>query len=134
MGISGIGGGIYDFNSIRLNNIPVVQTDDGSVKKIGLNSTLDNQDSQALTEQQQPSNYQDRTVNTKDAVETASYALSADKSLIGSDSDIESLDIQKAISNMKKDSILQEYSFFVQDVNSLTGINTEDGSVVRKTR
>lgn len=39
-----------------------------------------------------------------------------DFSYIGKDADIASLDIQKAISDMQKDSIFQEYQYFVGSV------------------
>ena len=52
--------------------------------------------------------------------------LKTDKVLIGSNSDLESLDIAKAISAYKKDSVLQEYSYFVNDINQ------EDGFVIKK--
>ncbi|NLL94005.1 MAG: hypothetical protein GX225_07735 [Clostridiales bacterium] len=62
--------------------------------------------------------------------EVASYAqnvdLSIDIDLIGSESDILKLDVEKAVSEMKKDSILQEYQFFVSN------LSTEDGIVIRK--
>lgn len=38
----------------------------------------------------------------------------AEYSLVGADSDLASLDIAKAISDMQKDSILQEYQYFVR--------------------
>ena len=56
-----------------------------------------------------------------------------DYGYIGRDSDIEQLDMQKAISDMKKDSVLQQYQYFVgssQDL--LTGSASEDGMVIPK--
>lgn len=52
--------------------------------------------------------------------------LATDPSLIGTNSNLESLDIEKAISTMQKDKVLQQYSFFVGD------INPEDGFVTKK--
>lgn len=72
-------------------------------------------------------NYRDReTLPTKEVIDFAIEALDVDKNLIGTDSDINGLDVQKAVSNMQQDSILHQYQFFVGN------ISTEDGSVVRK--
>lgn len=50
--------------------------------------------------------------------EALEYALGstrkAEYSLVGADSNMESLDIAKAISDMRRDSILQEYQYFVK--------------------
>lgn len=52
---------------------------------------------------------------------------------IGMDSDPENLDMQKAISDMRKDQILQNYQYFVGSAGSLYGgMPTEDGMVVLK--
>lgn len=49
---------------------------------------------------------------------------------IGSESRLDNLDVRKAISDMQKDAVLQEYQYFVGSAKSL--INTEDGIVLRK--
>ncbi len=48
---------------------------------------------------------------------------------LGSESSLMNLDMQKAISDMKKDSILQDYQYFV---GSTISVNPEDGMVIRK--
>ena len=59
-------------------------------------------------------NYRDReTLPTKEVIDFAIEALDVDKNLIGTDSDINGLDVQKAVSNMQQDSILHQYQFFV---------------------
>lgn len=50
---------------------------------------------------------------------------------IGSDSEIGNLDVQKAVSDMKKDQILEEYQYFY-GTNHLIS-QSEDGIVVKKT-
>lgn len=50
---------------------------------------------------------------------------------IGKDSDLDQLDVQKAISDMKRDQILQGYQYFVGHVDGLLE-NSEDGTVFRK--
>lgn len=49
---------------------------------------------------------------------------------LGSESDLGKLDMEKAISDMKKDSILQDYQYFVG--SSVPGLTTEDGLVFQK--
>lgn len=48
-----------------------------------------------------------------------SFNLNEDYGFIGRDSDIEALDMQKAISDMKKDQVLQQYQYFVGSANDL---------------
>jgi len=56
-----------------------------------------------------------------------------DYAYIGKDRDIEQLDIQKAVSDMKKDSVLQRYQYFVGSSQDLMNGNaTEDGIVIPK--
>lgn len=62
-----------------------------------------------------------------------SFNINEDYSYIGQDSDIESLDIQKAISDMKKDQVLQQYQYFVGSAEDLFSGNSEkDGNVFLK--
>ncbi len=53
-----------------------------------------------------------------------------DYSYIGSEKDIAKLDIQKAVSDMKQDSILQEYNYFVGSASNI--FSSEDGTVLAK--
>ena len=59
------------------------------------------------------------------------------KDIIGTQSDIRSLDMQKAISDMKKDRILEDYQYFVGSMRDTakpeTVTQTEDGIVMTKT-
>lgn len=50
---------------------------------------------------------------------------------IGSESSLANLDVQKAISDMKKDSVLQEYQYFVGSSQNLF-TNPADGMVFQK--
>ena len=50
---------------------------------------------------------------------------------LGSESSLMSLDVQKAISDMKRDSVLQEYQYFVGSSQNLF-INSADGIVIPK--
>lgn len=49
---------------------------------------------------------------------------------LGKESSLDNLDMRKAISDMQKDAVLQEYQYFVGSAKSL--INTEDGIVLMK--
>lgn len=61
------------------------------------------------------------------------FNASDDYSYIGKDKDITNLDMQKAISDMKKDSVLQEYQYFVgSSKNFLESKVSEDGVVIPK--
>lgn len=51
---------------------------------------------------------------------------------IGRDSDMQQLDINKAISDMKKDSILEQYQFFVGTQNVQSDNSEADGIVIVK--
>lgn len=66
-------------------------------------------------------------LDTKEVVDYAqNKGLAADKDLIGSEKSLENLDLEKAMSTMQKDKVLQKYSFFVGDVSSA------DGFMIRK--
>ena len=52
---------------------------------------------------------------------------------IGMDSSLDNLDMQKAISDMQKDQVLQSYQYFVGNAGSIYGEqSSEDGMVVLK--
>lgn len=52
---------------------------------------------------------------------------------IGNDSSLDNLDMQKAISDMRKDQVLQGYQYFVGSSRNLfTGQASEDGVVILK--
>ena len=56
-----------------------------------------------------------------------------DYGYIGKDSDIGGLDMQKAISDMQKDQVLQQYQYFVgNSENFLSKNSSDDGSVFLK--
>lgn len=62
-----------------------------------------------------------------------SFNLNEDYGFIGRDSDIEALDMQKAISDMKKDQVLQQYQYFVGSANDLfLEASGKDGLVFMK--
>ena len=64
-------------------------------------------------------------------LEDISLSLNENKTfeMKGKDSDIESLDIEKAVSDMQKDQALMQYQYFVGDTNLFS---SEDGVVIAK--
>ena len=52
-----------------------------------------------------------------------------DYNLIGASSKLEDLDVEKALSDMKRDSVLSQYQFFVK---SPKGLGTDEDGTVRK--
>lgn len=61
-----------------------------------------------------------------------SFHIQEDYSYLGKDSDIEALDVQKAISDMRRDEVLQQYQYFVGDSGKLLQKASEDGLVFLK--
>ena len=51
---------------------------------------------------------------------------------IGKDSDIYKLDVEKALSDMKRDSVLEEYQYFVGSSQTFAGQQSADGIVIPK--
>lgn len=61
-----------------------------------------------------------------------SFNKEDDFGYIGRDSDIFKLDVEKAISDMKRDSVLEEYQYFVGSSQTLTEQQSADGVVIPK--
>lgn len=127
MGISNIGFGIYDsFKSdYRVGNIPkvsnVAEEENLSKENIAAsaNTSVDVKEAPARDIKSVNPNEISLTFNKGDNF-----------SYIGSEKDIDNLDINKAISDMKQDSILREYNYFVGSANNV--FNSEDGRVLVK--
>lgn len=128
MGIQGIGQfGSFQSN-YRIQEIPRVNPEDKAV-----NTVEEKQDiSQNLT----PGTIDEEPQRERRSVFTDPNEISIginknnDFSYIGRDKDIQALDIQKAISDMKQDSILQEYQYFVGSARNI--YQSEDGMVIPK--
>lgn len=124
MGINNISFGNYNYfqSDYRINNIPKAEPQEIIKPVESVNETpkqkLDIQEINNAPRVTDP-NSVSLTFNKGD-----------DFSYIGKDSDISNLDMQKAISEMKQDSILQEYNYFVG--NSANVFSSEDGTVLAK--
>ena len=111
----------------KVNEIPVVSPEE--IKK---------QQSQAESVQTKPITVVEKETGREDLrsrnadLENISLTFNKEDTYdyLGSESGLASLDMQKAISDMKKDSILQEYQYFVG--SSQNFMNNVDGIVLPK--
>ena len=118
MNISGIRptAGFYSYNSIKINELRnqqlAVTTQEKAVKK----ESVIEQD-EAPVEQ---------TFSSFDFAQT--YKPDATYELKGEDSDVSVLDVEKTLSDLEKDKVLEQYQYFVGDraQKVATDLNTEN--------
>ena len=104
MNISGIrpSAGFYDYNTIKSEELSAEQTQ----------KTLTAQ--QSDTEQEAVMNVEASAKPDTGAMDYANrYQPDTTYDLKGADSELMSLDVEKAISDMKRDQVLQQYQFFI---------------------
>ncbi len=129
-------GGINDYSSILANyRVPSIpQVDIEQVKKQQENAALSQDFTPVISSpivEEPRSREQVSQTNLEDI--SLSFNLAEDYSYIGSESDIAALDIEKAISDMKKDQILHQYQYFVGSSAELTQTEgNADGKVIIK--
>ena len=122
MTISGIRpyAGFYEYNSIKANELRAEQI--AATQKA---SSVEAEEVSTETQSaavQTPAPEQNFT-----AFDYAqNYRSDETYELKGKDSDLASLDMQKAISDLDKDQVLQQYQFFVRDKDSVTAKMTID--------
>ncbi len=126
MGIGGIG----DYSSILSNyRIPVIPT--VSVEEVRRQTE---QNAAVVSPATEPvSSATSAVVRKPDAaLEDISLTFNRqdDFGYIGSESDIRSLDMEKAISDMRKDEVLQQYQYFVGSARAI--LDNPDGTVIAK--
>ena len=131
MGINGINDYSSILNNYRIPSIPSVSIEE--VKK---------QDAERIAaENQAPakvSSLEDVALPSKPRNDAALEDISLtfnkgdDYGYIGKDSNIYSLDVENAISDMQKDSILKQYQYFVGNNNAGAIVDNADGMVVPK--
>ncbi|MDD6195040.1 MAG: hypothetical protein PUB19_09095 [Lachnospiraceae bacterium] len=124
MNISGIRpvSGYYDYNEIkRTDQISTLQTPEISTSDAG------RQETEITAPEGRSAEVESR--QTFGAYDYASqYNPDATYSLKGAESDIRSLDVEKAISDMRKDEVIHQYQYFVgQDL----GANVAQTSTLR---
>ncbi len=133
-------GSITDYNSLFANyRVPQIPVAD--VEKIQSNSANAVKNSQQ-TDIQSDVNDIDLSIEEKSPVRSQNadvrelsltFNAGEDFGYIGQDSDLGNLDMQKAISDMKRDSILQQYQYFVGTADNLfPQSSNEDGAVFLK--
>lgn len=115
MNISGIRthAGFYDYNTIKNSEVRSQQIRDARAEELAVAQRpeveLPKEDLEVIATEQQTPRKPDQG-----AIEYAKqYQPDATYDLKGADSDISSLDVEKAISDMKKDQVLQQYQFFI---------------------
>ncbi len=115
-----------DFQSnYRINDIPRVNVDD--VKAQETVKTPEDLSPIITIEEQQIDN-RARSVDPNEV--SLTFNKNDDFSNIGADKELQTLDIQKAISDMKQDSIFREYQYFVGSASNV--FQSEDGKVLAK--
>lgn len=130
MGINGINDYSSIINNFRIPSIPSVSVEE--VKR---------QDELLSREKEQNlrvSTLEDVSLPARSGSNAALEDISLtfnkgdDFGYIGKDSDIYSLDVENAISDMQKDTILKQYQFFVGNTNAGPVVNNADGVVIPK--
>ncbi|MEG1848129.1 MAG: hypothetical protein RRX92_04685 [Lachnospiraceae bacterium] len=133
MAIQGLGeyGGFY--NQYKTNDIPKVDYQKVSKPE----QTLQEQTLQEQISQDNDQEIPSIPTRSKSAdLENISLTFNQEDSFdyIGTDREIGNLDVQKAVSDMQKDSILSEYQYFVGNLNNNTNLGSSlDGTVLAKT-
>lgn len=124
MGIYDVGyGGFGSFRSdYRINNIPKAPVEEVKPVEKPIEAPKPQLDIQEVD------NRASRSIDPNNV--SLSFNKGNDFSYIGSDKDIAGLDMQKAISDMKQDSILQEYNYFVGSASNV--FRSDDGIVLSK--
>ena len=130
MGINGINNYSNFINNYRIPSIPSVSVDevkrqDEELKKLASSPVLE-------------STLQDAVSSAKPRNDAALEDISItfnkgdDYGYIGKDSDIYSLDVENAISDMQKDNVLKQYQFFVGNTGTGALVDNADGVVIPK--
>jgi len=133
MSIQGIGqyGGLYQ--SYKAPSIPNIYFDDVPKQQ---NTNLDspNISSEQTDQSANLSQQTNRVSSQNSSLQDISLVFNKNDNFdyIGKDSEIGNLDVQKAVSDMKKDQMLQEYQYFVGDLFSQEGTQPSDGMVFMK--
>ncbi|MDD6306832.1 MAG: hypothetical protein PUA75_07780 [Clostridiales bacterium] len=113
MNISGIrmGAGFYDYNTIKTDEIAKQQIEDAETAKEL--PTVGQKETEAADRETVMQEERESRADTGAWDFARRYQPEASYELKGSESDIKSLDVEKAISDMRKDQVLQQYQFFV---------------------
>lgn len=116
----------YFQSDYRVNEIPKVNRIDG-VQPVQEAADEEHQNSLALQFEEEELSAARKNVNPNEL--SIGINRGKDYSYIGRDSDLRNLDMQKAISDMKQDTVLQDYNYFVGSARNGNIYQSEDGVV-----
>lgn len=118
MNISGIRpyAGFYDYNSIKAEALRSQQ-----IAEAQPTISLQQREEPRVTVTEVPV---EQNFDSYDFAQT--YRSGETYELKGKDSDLESLDVQKAVSDLGKDQVLQQYQYFVGSSDAVTKKTNED--------
>lgn len=143
MGIGGIHSYGNLYNSYPLRDIPQVDTEEVRSQENQNSKSIGPEEKAVIPEGSYQPSAEDRRSRSVDLWNISlTFNANEDGGTIGRDSNILNLDMQKAISDMKKDRILEDYQYFVGSVREskaeAAGINGNsqqeetDGIVIPK--
>lgn len=126
--------GIDSLQTLNYNAYNRINSNDRvDLNKSGREAEVKAQEKQQVSEQPKSLDLRLEDIRPRQnaALEDISLSLSDHGAfeMKGRDSDLESLDIEKAVSDMQKDQALMQYQYFVGDTNI---VNNEDGIVIAK--
>ena len=118
MNISGIRptAGFYSYNSIKINELRNQQLAVTTQEKVVKRESVIEQEEVPV----------EQTFSSFDFAQT--YKPDATYELKGEDSDVSGLDVEKTLSDLEKDKVLEQYQYFVGDraQKVVTDLNTEN--------
>lgn len=137
MTVSGIYGSFYDSYSVQQIQTPYVNepANPGVVEDVSEQNRQPDQPRQSDNLTTEAKSVQENSASRMADLDNVSLKFNKEESFgyIGADSSLDNLDMQKAISDMQKDQVLQSYQYFVGSADSLFGgLPSEDGTVVLK--
>lgn len=124
-------GNIDDYSSVLQNySVPVIPAGDRILSGMQLRteSMVQTEESPVTHESSGAESVQRKNTPLEDVFVT--FNLQEDFEYIGRDSDILSVDVEKAISDMQKDQVLRQYQYFVESAEDLFSEGA-DGAVLR---
>lgn len=129
MGIQGFGQYQDFMSNYRINDIPrVIEAPEVKTSEVtGISQNINTVPSNVDIEGNAAAN-RPRFLDPNEV--SIGFQKNNDFSYLGKDKDVESLDMQKAISDMKQDSVLQEYQYFVGSAQNI--YQSSDGTVLQK--
>lgn len=133
MTIQGIGSYSDALSSYRVSRIPAVTTEEVQQQNMSSPAAIENPSGESLSVQPSPIEEQSKAPKIAD-LENVSLTFNRedDFDYIGRDSDLSGLDMQAAISEMKKDQVLEEYQTFVDSSALNLQKVSQDGIVIPK--